>query len=216
MLTSLKFHNTNPSGIQKKFPEYPDAFIVYPNLEHEIFKDVKGISPDVPVIFVNPIEIGIYQGGFAFDITVNLCSDYNIQKIRGYSEMLVFDGKPVSFSTFTNISDYFKLGEKRSLYGVADDIEQIKEYFKPAIDNPNVNFVISITEINKRFQPSSDGWRWHKWGKYIGKQNPQCEYIHDEPEIEKVLVFQGYYLDKKPECGLLPDYTQFPSNGIYA
>jgi hypothetical protein len=38
------------------------------------------------------------------------------------------------------------------------------------------------------------GWRWHKWGPYIGTQEPKCEYIHDEPEIEEVFTYHVYEL----------------------
>ena len=34
------------------------------------------------------------------------------------------------------------------------------------------------------------GWRWHKWGPYIGTQDPQCEYLADEPEIKEVFVYR--------------------------
>jgi len=49
--------------------------------------------------------------------------------------------------------------------------------------------------IRKDLEPTDGGWRWHKWGEYIGTQNPQMEYIHDEPEIEKVYVYHIYELE---------------------
>mgnify|MGYP000101825354 CR=1 FL=1 len=51
---------------------------------------------------------------------------------------------------------------------------------------------VSFVRIRRDEQSSSGGWRWHKWGKYIGKQKPQCEYIYDEPEIEEVYTFSVY------------------------
>ena len=35
-------------------------------------------------------------------------------------------------------------------------------------------------------------WRWHKWGPYIGTKEPKCEYLYDEPEIDKVVIFELY------------------------
>jgi hypothetical protein len=39
-----------------------------------------------------------------------------------------------------------------------------------------------------------DGWRWHKWGEYVGLHAPQREYLHDEPLIETVYVFEAVAL----------------------
>lgn len=73
-------------------------------------------------------------------------------------------------------------------YGVADNIEQILEYYN---NNPmfNGNHVIFIHTIRKNY---NGGWRWHKWGQYIGTQNPKCEYLDDEPEISEVLIYSIY------------------------
>lgn len=46
-----------------------------------------------------------------------------------------------------------------------------------------------LTRLLKSEESSDGGWRWHKWGEYIGTHKPQCEYLHDEPEIEEVWVF---------------------------
>lgn len=77
-------------------------------------------------------------------------------------------------------------------YGVADNIPQIMERYINVIANNKI--VISIASIRKDNQPESGGWRWHKWGEYIGVQNPQCEYLYDEPDIDEVLIFQVYVI----------------------
>jgi hypothetical protein len=46
--------------------------------------------------------------------------------------------------------------------------------------------------VIKANQSHEGGWRWHKWGEYIGKYEPQYEYLYDEPEIEKVYVYHIY------------------------
>jgi hypothetical protein len=83
-----------------------------------------------------------------------------------------------------------------SPYGVADNLEQIKEYFKDSINHPTNKVVISIVTILREDEKKHDGmgWRWHKWGEYIGTQNPQYEYLADEPEIESVMVFHAYMI----------------------
>lgn len=75
-----------------------------------------------------------------------------------------------------------KGGDYISQYGVADNLEQIKEYFKEAIDAVDRKFFITISPIfqDRENKGNGGGWRWHKWGPYIGKLNPQCEYLDDE------------------------------------
>lgn len=78
-------------------------------------------------------------------------------------------------------------------YGVCDYPQQVAEKFPYLIDGPE-RLVMQVTELVGSEQPAQGGWRWHKWGEYIGDQDPQCEYLYDEPEIEKVFVFHIYEL----------------------
>ena len=50
-------------------------------------------------------------------------------------------------------------------------------------------FVILLTPVFKEDQPESCGWRWYKWGQYIGKYEPKCEYLYDEEGIDYVYCF---------------------------
>lgn len=77
-------------------------------------------------------------------------------------------------------------------YGVCDTPEQAVEKLGLR-DRPEKLFV-SFVKITRGSQPRDGGWRWHKWGSYIGNKEPQCEYIHDEPEIEEVYTFHVYEL----------------------
>jgi len=84
-------------------------------------------------------------------------------------------------------------------YGVADSVEQIKEYFKEEIADPNRKYFITATPVwqDKENKGKFDGWRWHKWGEYIGKLNPQCEYLDDEDfgdDFKYVICFHLYEL----------------------
>lgn len=83
------------------------------------------------------------------------------------------------------------------IYGVADNIAQIKEYAKEYINDLNKKYIISMTPVfqDKGNKGQYDGWRWHKWGPYIGELNPQCEYLDDEdfgPDFKCVLIFNLY------------------------
>lgn len=79
-------------------------------------------------------------------------------------------------------------------YGVCDNYEQILAHH-PEVNDPNKKFVITLTPIVKANEPSSGGWRWHKWGEYIGTLNPQHEYLYDEDDtIQQVYVYHIYLL----------------------
>jgi hypothetical protein len=85
-------------------------------------------------------------------------------------------------------SQYPNLGTIGS-YGVCDNYNQILEQCPEINDSQERAFIISLTEIKRATQSPEGGWRWHKWGEYIGTQNPQCEYIYDEEDIECVYVY---------------------------
>ena len=48
-------------------------------------------------------------------------------------------------------------------------------------------YVISVTKIPKKY---ASNWRWSKWGRYIGTQKRQAEYLQDEPNIQTVYTFK--------------------------
>lgn len=76
-------------------------------------------------------------------------------------------------------------------YGVCDNVEQVIDLYK--LDKIYGNFSIALTPIFKNEQPESGGWRWHKWGRYIGEHEATCEYLYDEANIEQVYVYKIVY-----------------------
>lgn len=81
--------------------------------------------------------------------------------------------------------------------GVADDVENFKKVYAAIIEHPERDFIVSVTSIIKDNEPSSGGWRWHKWGPYIGTKNPQHEYLFDEDDsIKEIIVFHVYEIKK--------------------
>lgn len=74
-------------------------------------------------------------------------------------------------------------------YGVCDTLDQVVARWPVLAASPRC-FLITGTEICKADQPSHGGWRWHKWGDYIGTTTPRHEYLYDEgPDIEAIWVF---------------------------
>ena len=78
-------------------------------------------------------------------------------------------------------------------YGVADNIQQILDYHKEEFIDSHEKYILFFTKIyqDKENAGKGGGWRWHKWGEYIGNLNPQCEYLDDEEFGEG---FPGYIL----------------------
>ena len=105
------------------------------------------------------------------------------------------------FSFDTMIKPYYEIDQYPDLknigsYGVCDNYLQVLEQEPDLIKSDN-KYVITVTPINKDNQPEEGGWRWHKWGSYIGTQKPTTEYLYDEPEIEEVYVYHVYQILKE-------------------
>lgn len=79
-----------------------------------------------------------------------------------------------------------------SCYGVADSPGQILVAGGRLLLAEDRKFVIGVTYISADEQPESGGWRWHKWGPYIGTGVPTTEYIHDEQYLRQVYVYHVY------------------------
>lgn len=81
-----------------------------------------------------------------------------------------------------------------SEYGVCDTYQQVLDRYPILLDESRA-FIITLVSIKKSEQSPSGGWRWHKWGEYIGTKNPQYEYLFDEgPDIEEVFTYHIYEL----------------------
>ena len=130
---------------------------------YENLESLEYLSPNHP--HWRPMK-GIYEGPF---------SDPNFMYLL-YDEFIKIDRQPIF-----------------EAYGVADNIEQILNYHKEEfIDTPE-KYILFYTKIYQHKENAGEwgGWRWHKWGPYIGNLNPQCEYLDDEEFGED---FPGYIL----------------------
>jgi len=84
-----------------------------------------------------------------------------------------------------------KDGEYFGLFGVCDTPDQVFERC-PMIKGSETNYCVSFTKVSRGDQPLDGGWRWHKWGDYIGTKEVTTEYLHDEQEIEEIYCYQVY------------------------
>lgn len=115
------------------------------------------------------IATGVYEAGFNWD--------------RVIRKFLAADAIDLCLDT-----DF--RGRGIIFYGVCDSWEQIVEEC-PRLQADREPYVIRITPVVKG---DNGGWRWHKWGPYIGVHSPEYEYLDDEPAIEKVYTFSIHLL----------------------
>ncbi|HMG12787.1 MAG TPA: hypothetical protein VK571_06415 [Gemmatimonadaceae bacterium] len=77
-------------------------------------------------------------------------------------------------------------------YGVVDSVEQFTDRFWGALSDDPHGYVVAFTRVRKSEQPTEGGWRWCKWGPYLGVGSPQCDYLHGEPHFNEVFCFHVY------------------------
>lgn len=72
-----------------------------------------------------------------------------------------------------------------------------KRLYKFLTTNHNAVYMLGCHPVFNHHDNTSSGWRWHKWGPYLGKHTPQCEYLNEEKNIDYVLIWHLYPLKKK-------------------
>lgn len=83
-------------------------------------------------------------------------------------------------------------------YGVCDSPEQFLNRYRDKLRQDPRTFCIGFTHVAK--DPSNKGkgggWRWHKWGPYIGDGEPTTEYLDDEEGFAQgVFTYHIYQTD---------------------
>lgn len=86
-------------------------------------------------------------------------------------------------------------------YGVCDTPKQFAEKFGDLVKADPRNCCVFFTHVEKdpTNRGQGGGWRWHKWGEYVGEGTPEHEYLDDEEGFEGgVYVFHVHDIDWKP------------------
>ncbi len=143
--------------------------------------------------FAHPIADMIAQVNGNSPAIVSLADGYNL--IGHFSgDMLLWGRNAPEWHM-----GYPELGEGLpSCYGVCDTPEEFIAAYGARLQLDVRTFCVFFTHIKK--DPSNKGegggWRWHKWGEYIGKGSPQCEYLDDEEGFDDgVFVYHVYQID---------------------
>lgn len=75
------------------------------------------------------------------------------------------------------------------LYGLCDNEMQVCNKYKDLLEDKNRKFIIVLSNIYRNCQPDEYGFRFHKWGKYIGDYEITCEYLKNQTNMDKVVVY---------------------------
>lgn len=88
-----------------------------------------------------------------------------------------------------------------SCYGVCDTPKQFYEDFGDRLTNDPRPLTVFFTHIKKypENKGQGGGWRWHKWGPYVGYGIPTCEYLDDEELFENGVYTYHIYQVGEPE-----------------
>ena len=103
----------------------------------------------------------------------------------GYYKTTHFNSEMIAFGQQHSLSDeqlYPEFENGPATYGVVDSPEQFDADFGQQMRDDARELAVFFTHIRK--DPSNrgqgGGWRWRKWGEYLGHGTPQYEYLDDE------------------------------------
>lgn len=76
-------------------------------------------------------------------------------------------------------------------YGVVDHWSQLP---LARLDDDERNLLVYLGRHARADQPEHGGWRWHKWGPYLGVHTPETstnfEYLYDATDVVEVWSYQ--------------------------
>jgi hypothetical protein len=182
MLIDLDF--TNPECLEKFKQQFR------PEFWNDIFYKIQdgihcfGFSnegKDVVVFGALPLSPGVYE-------SVGI-DDHNFMND-------VFGAEAWSFETFKSkgITEFHDMMHYQGVlpdYGVADSWQQVLMK-KPEYIQCEDKYVLFVSEVRREHQSPKGGWRYHKWGEYIGEQGPQHEYLYDDTHIDSVMLYHFF------------------------
>ena len=85
----------------------------------------------------------------AIDSIKSFTKEYNFEYIPQSDESLILEKGIYRANVDFNFgeNEFLEKSEKVYVYGVADNLEQIKEYLKKYIDDLNEKYIISVTPV---------------------------------------------------------------------
>lgn len=168
----VKDYNKRVKEIIKRNPDLAD-YLTEVNSLNDKFIPYTEITYDGLIVIEND-----YRNDFDGIYICGLNSNYDIESLTNYKEKKNTFDSPLYWEN----------------YGVCDNASQVLDHYDSLYEEyknymEDKKFVILLTPMIRKEQPEYGGWRWHKWGQYIGKFESQCEYLYDEEGIDYIYCF---------------------------
>lgn len=141
--------------------------------------------PTNPILFPKPVRVktGVYDNcGFNFHNWIPKNIEYDDYFGIQMRKLIKQHGG----------GNFEEMCGRLNSYGICDSIEDFMNLFGEMLKRSTCKYVVGFTKVEKKDQEHWGGWRWHKWGPYIGKQKPTTEYLYDEPLVEVVYTYHIY------------------------
>ena len=132
----------------------------------------------------------------------NLNPENLIDHASAYKTYKHWPASSLAYGVSDNATQVFKhLNQALETYLTKDNTYPFfirgKRLYKFLTNHPDAVYLIRFHPVFNHHDGKTGGWRWHKWGPYLGKHTPKCEYLDEEKNIDYVLLWHLYPLKKK-------------------
>lgn len=91
--------------------------------------------------------------------------------------------------TLPDLEDGFKERAWGEAFWVADSVEEFLAEYGHVFEADPRKLALFCCVMTKEH----DGdWRWHKWGRYVGKGEPTAEHLRDEEHFDQIVTIHCY------------------------
>lgn len=180
-----------------KFKDDQDMLEYLNSLNIKTFEDI--LTPLRSFDDYKDSPVGFYVGDLNSSDEVEF-ADMQLRKFKDFSDSYMFKKTRIPYrlqkKMGTKRANFFKqIGiNKMITYGLCDNADQVINYYKPyrniLLNNKQRKFIVLMTPIFREDECERGGFRYHKWGEYIGNQNPQHEYLYDDKHIDMIFHYQ--------------------------
>lgn len=120
------------------------------------------------------LAMGVYEGHFIDHWLDGVCCDLQLDQV---------------WDSLRRVDMWERYGT--GSHGVADNYQQVLTYeHDRRVADPDHLYIVQVSIMRREDQSPKDGWRWSKWGPYIGTQVHQADYLADEPDISEVMIYR--------------------------
>lgn len=79
-------------------------------------------------------------------------------------------------------------------YGMCDNSDQIMHIVGKVLEQDHRKWVVSVHPIFRGHEPEHDGFRFDKWGPYVGTRKLTHDYLYDCTDIEYMCTWHIYQI----------------------